>query len=196
MNLLKLRKRLKFALRGHKLLKDKQEQLSIEFNNLIIKLQSVRESLEKELKHIYLYISEIIKYKPQQFFDKYLAEIHKIVPFEIVEKDAVKFNIRYKEYEVRIYKKEKFMTITTDPYFNFVVNKLVEIYKLIIDICNMETLCELLAKELQSTRRRVNALEYILIPQIQQAIKFIVNRLNEFERTNIIQLMRIKQIMQ
>jgi V/A-type H+-transporting ATPase subunit D len=59
----------------------------------------------------------------------------------------------------------------------------------------MEYLCELIAKDLQTTRRRVNALEYVLIPQIKGAIRFIVDKLNELERTNITQLMRMKQLM-
>ncbi len=195
MNLLKLRKRLKFAIRGHKLLKDKQEQLTKEFNNLILKLIELRSNIEQKLNEIYLYVEVLHKYLPKEIFEKLCEKINSLKYFEVTEEKQSKFNLKQKIFKIKKIK-ENFEILTTDFYFNIFVVKMFALYPLILELSNLETLCELIAKELQTIRRRVNALEYVLIPQIQQGIKNILGKLNEIERTNIIQLMRIKQLMQ
>lgn len=196
MNLLKLRKRLRFAIRGHKLLKDKQEQLTKEFNSLIIKLIELRKRIEVQLKEIYLYIEIIHKYLPKETFERWCEKVYLFKNFEIIEEKQSKFNIKYKVFKIDKAPNKNFDIFTTDLYFNIFVSKMFSLYPLILELSNLETLCELMAKELQTTRRRVNALEYVLIPQIKQGIKNIVNKLNEIERINIIQLMRIKQLLE
>lgn len=195
MNLLKLRKRLKFAIRGHKLLKDKQEQLTKEFNNLILKLIELRSNIEQKLNEIYHYVEILHKYFPKETFEELCEKINSLKYFEVLEEKQSKFNLKQKIFKIKKIK-ENFEIFTTDFYFNIFVVKMFNLYPLILELSNLETLFELMAKELQTTRRRVNALEYILIPQIQQGIKNILSKLNEIERTNIIQLMRIKQLMQ
>lgn len=194
MNLLKLRKRLKFAVRGHKLLKDKQEQLTKEFNSLIYKLLELRLILDKHLEDIYSYMRVVFVYKTNQEIENFLNQIFNNYKFSVEEKFVNKYNVKFKEYIPKNISVED-KILSSDFYLNCIAEKLKEIYRIIIEMSNLENLCENIAKALQTTRRRVNALEYVLIPQLKQAIKYIVNKLNEFERTNITQLMRIKQIM-
>jgi len=193
MNLLKLRKRLKFALRGHKLLKDKQEQLSKEFNNIIVNLIQLRKEIDILSQELYSYIKEIIKYKPNQSIESYFDMLNKYFNLGIKFVPSSKYNIKYTEIKLEYNKLLTLPVFDSDPYLSYVSTKILKLYELMIQLANTETLCELIAKELQRTRRRVNALEYVLIPQIKETIKFIVNKLNEFERTNITQLMHIKQ---
>ncbi len=194
MNLLKLRKRLKFALRGHKLLKDKQEQLSKEFNNIIGNLIQLRKEIDTLSQELYSYIKEIIKYKSKQSIESYFNMLNKHLNLHTKFVPTSKYNIKYTEIKLEYDKPKTSVSLfDSDPYLNYVSTKILKLYELVIQLANIETLCELVAKELQRTRRRVNALEYVLIPQIKESIKFIVDKLNEFERTNITQLMHIKQ---
>jgi V/A-type H+-transporting ATPase subunit D len=192
MNLLKLRKRLRFAIRGHKLLKDKQEQLSKEFNSLIVSLIQLRRKLDSLFQEVYIYLKEIFKYKSDNTIESFFDLLKNYYNIETKFVSTSKFNIKYNEIKLE-YKPLVPTIFDSDPYLNYVATKILELYKLTIQLVNTEFLCELLAKELQRTRRRVNALEYVLIPQIKESIKFIINKLNEFERTNITQLMHIKQ---
>ncbi|MEN3013400.1 MAG: V-type ATP synthase subunit D [Endomicrobiia bacterium] len=193
MNLLKLRKKLRLALRGHKLLKDKQEQLTKEFNSLIFRLLNLRHLMEEHLKELYEYIKVVLKYKNSYELTQFFEHVFAFGNFCLEEKFLNKYNIEFKNYEI---KEQNFDVLSSsDFYLNYIVKKLRQLYNIIIETSNLEVLCEYIAKVLQTTRRRVNALEYILIPQIKQKINFISNKLNEFERTNISQLMRIKQLM-
>lgn len=195
MNLLKLRKRLKFALRGHKLLKDKQEQLTKEFNSLIVQLTDIRKSLETELSIIYKYLKKVLANKSYKILEHYFDMLSKNLKFEVKLSRESRFNIKYDKY-TQVSNNIQPKILTTDPDLNFVMIKLIKLYDLIIKLTNLETLCELLSGELQTTRRRVNGLEYVIIPQIKDGIRFIITKLNEFERTSITQLMRIKQLME
>lgn len=194
MNLLRLRKRLKFAVRGHKLLKDKQEQLSKEFNSLIKKLLVLRQDIEKQLNEIHNHIRQLLQYTTKDQLERVFEVVNNKQNFQIKSRMVVRFNMKYKEYYLEGNKANLYFS--TDPYINFISLRIFEIYEKLVYLSNLESLCEVMTKELETIRRRVNALEYVLIPQIRAAIKFIVNRLNEFERTNITQLMRIKQLME
>lgn len=196
MNLLRLRKRLKFAIRGHKLLKDKQEQLSKEFNSLIKQLLKLREELETQLVEVYNYFKQLLQYKSNEQIESVFEIFNKYYNFQINSRIITKFNIKYKEYYLEKNEQKLNLYFDTDPYINYTVLNMIGLYEKLIYLSNLEELCEAITKELEIVRRRVNALEYVLIPQIKTAIRFIVNRLNEFERINITQLMRIKQLME
>jgi len=191
MNLLKLRKRLKFAIKGHKLLKDKQEQLTKEFNSLILQLLNLRIEIEKKIEELNLYLKLIHTQVNKEKFESWCNRVYEDMNFEIIEKKQVRFNVKYTEFVLKEITKEPTI-FTTDPYFNILVKKLIELYPLILKLSNLEEFLELIAKELQTVHRRVNALEYILIPQLNSNIKYIINKLNELERTNIVQLIKIK----
>jgi len=193
MNLLKLRKRLKFALRGHKLLKDKQEQLAKEFNNIIVSLIQLRKQTDSFFQEISFYLKEVFKYRSSSSIEQFLDTLKNCYNIKTKSVKISKFNIKYDEIKLEYNKPISFTIFDSDPYLNYIATKILKFYELILELVNLETLCELLAKELQRIRRRVNALEYVLIPQIKQAIKLIVDKLNEFERMNITQLMHIKQ---
>ncbi len=191
MNLLKLRKRLKFAIKGHKLLKDKQEQLTKEFNNLIFQLLNLRLEIEKQIEELNFYLKFIHIQIPNEILESWCSRVYQNMNFEIIEQKRVRFNVRYNEFILKENTKELAIFIT-DPYFNIVVKKLIKLYPLLLKLSNLEGFLELIAKELQTIHRRVNALEFILIPQLNYNIKYIINKLNELERTSIVQLMKIK----
>lgn len=197
MNLLRYRRRLKFALRGHKLLKDKQEQLTREFNSLIISLNNLRKEIDKELEEIYSELKTVYSIYPLSLVEKWFELFSRNQFYNVASKKIYKMNLKLEMLETQEIEIKNFVGLTTtDPLFNLITKKFIILFPKILQLANMEYLCELIAKDLQTTRRRVNALEYILIPQIKLAIRFILDKLNELERTNITQLMRVKQLME
>lgn len=195
MNLLKFRNRLKFAIRGHKLLKDKQEQLTREFNQLIFSLSKLRDDITARLKKVYSLAKICYSQYPLEVVLRWCEEINRNQNYEIASKKVYKLNLKCDVLQlIDKQKKNDELIVSVDPYFNLAVKEFVEIFPKLLELAYMEHLCELIAKDLETTRRRVNALEYILIPQIKNNIKFIVDKLNELERTNITQLMRVKQL--
>ncbi len=195
MNLMKYRRRLKFAIRGHKLLKDKQEQLTREFNILIVTLNSLRTQIDAELKQVYSQIKILYSNFPLKLVEQWCDMYSRNQNYVIASKQMYKLNLKYEVLETK--KNDTINVlglITTEPYFNSAVVKLNLLFPKLLQLATLEHLCELMAKDLETTRRRVNALEYVLIPQINGAIRYILDKLNELERTNITQLMRVKQL--
>lgn len=197
MNLLRYRRRLKFATRGHKLLKDKQEQLTREFNSLIIVLNNLRKEIDFELKNIYSKLKITYSNYPLSLVEQWFNFFSRNKIYNFASKKVYKLNLKLELLEVQKVEQKKFGGLaSTDPNFNSAIKKFIILFPKLLQLANMEYLCELIAKDLQTTRRRVNALEYVLIPQIKGAIRFILDKLNELERTNITQLMRVKQLME
>ncbi len=188
MELLRLKKRLVFAYRGHKLLKDKQDELTRHFLRLIEETKLLRKKLEEEYSKIEkIFIEaqmtlnpELINYAVSIPEVKFSSEIYKLMNLRLP-----KFNIEIKKPEII-------------PYIplglNYAIKQFCELFKLFIELSEKEKAVELIAYELQRTRRRVNALEYVLIPSLKETIKFISDRLSELERSNITRLMKIKEL--
>ena len=72
--------------------------------------------------------------------------------------------------------------------------KLIELTDKILHLAEVEKTCNMLADEIEKNRRRVNALEYVMIPQLQETIKYILMKLDENERASIIRLMKVKEL--
>jgi V/A-type H+-transporting ATPase subunit D len=188
MELLRLKRRLIFAYRGHKLLKDKQEELTRHFLKLIEETKKLREEVQKRYSKIeemfiecqMTFTPEIVGYAISLPEIKFSFETYRLMNLTLP-----KFNVDVKKPEIV-------------PYIplglNFVIQQICEIFPLLVKLSEKEKSVELVAYELQRTRRRVNALEYILIPSLKETIRFISARLNELERSNITRLMKIKEL--
>lgn len=188
MELIRLKKRLIFAYRGHKLLKDKQEELTRHFLKIIEETKELRKKVEKEYSEIEKNFiesqmtlnPEIINYAVSLPEMKFSFETYKLMNLNLP-----KFNVEVKKPEINPF----------IPFgLNYVIQKFCGFFPLLIKLSEKEKSVELIAYELQRTRRRVNALEYILIPSLKETIKFISDRLNELERSNITRLMKIKEL--
>jgi len=188
MELLRLRKRLIFAYRGHKLLKDKQEELTRHFLKLIDETKKLRKEVEEKyskIEEIFIecqmtFSHEIIEYSISLPEIKFSFETYKLMNLTLPE-----FNIDVKKPEIIPY---------VPMALNYVIQQFCEIFPLLVKLSEKEKSVELVAYELQRTRRRVNALEYILIPSLKETIRFISARLTELERSNITRLIRLKEL--
>ena len=199
MELSRLRKRLGTATRGHKLLKDKQDELVRQFILLVKKNQEFRKkmdsSLQKGMKE-YVLASSVIP-------DHVLEEAFSI-PFNKVSLDVQTKSIMNTEVPVlnTMYQEDSdvddfsYGFVSTTSELDLSLDYLDSILPLMLQLAEIEKTCQLIAKEIETTKRRVNALEYLTIPNLTETIAHIENTLDENERGNVTRLMKVIDILE
>lgn len=198
MELTRLKGKLKTARRGHKLLKDKRDELMRQFLSLVRENKELREKVEEGIKNCNRNFvlakastsSEILNValmKPKQ--EVYLeAEVKNIMSV-----DVPKFIYKTKTNDVNdIY---SYGYAWTSADLDFAVKSVADLLPDMLKLAECEKSCQLMAVEIEKTRRRVNALEHVMIPQMQENIKFITMKLDENERSSQIRLMKVKDMM-
>ena len=192
--LLRLKKRLILAQRGYRLLKEKEEELMRIFLALIEEIKNLRKQVEEEVikaQRVYLSLSSIFS---EEFIEGALKNLPISLNYKSEEKNI--FNLTFPQLNVDIEKKVHpfFADIRTPLLMDELVKRYIEVFPKLLEIANKELILEALAKEIESVRRRVNALEYILIPEITTSIGFIESKLEEIARSHIVRIMKIKEI--
>jgi V/A-type H+-transporting ATPase subunit D len=193
MELLKLRRRTAIAKRGHKLLKDKLDELMKQFLGLIRKSRDLRDAVEATLDEAYTIFSIARSEMTAEELEEALA-----VPtaeLDMAVEDERIMGVKVPHFEVRFSGNFDCYSLSTTPlaldtglqYFRELLPKLVE-------LAEMENNIRMLAIEIEKTRRRVNALEYVLIPSLDETVVYITMKLDEMERSYRTQLMKIKSM--
>lgn len=195
MELRRLKTRLKTAVRGHKLLKDKSDEMIRQFMVYVRENKRLREEVEAEL-------GDALKgfMLARAVSDSVVIEEAVVMPGTSVEITASTENvmsvnvpaITIKENEGGERFPYSFASVTAelDDSISTLSGLLVKLLKL----AEVEKTCNMLADEIEKNRRRVNALEYVMIPQLEETIKYIKMKLDEQERANIIRLMKVKSL--
>lgn len=193
-----LKKRLKTARRGHKLLKDKRDELMKKFLEIVRENKLLREEAEEKLNTVH---SRFIM--ARAVMNSELLEEALMFPKQKVELNASTRNIMSVDVPVLditsgaggegdIY---PYGFANTSGELDGAIATLSEMTPLLIKLAELEKSAQLLADEIERTRRRVNALEYFLIPNLEDTIKYIVMKLDENERGNLTRLMKVKDMM-
>lgn len=193
MELLNQKKRLAIAKRGHKLLKDKRDELMRSIQILlkeIFQLRSeVEEGLNEAMSRFALAKSTL---EPSFLIDLFLT---KEAEFSVSVSYKNIMNVKIPRYDHSFKGKlTSFGFLNTSGEIDLALKKLEEIIKKMIRLAEKEKGLIMLSEEMVKTRRRVNALEYKIIPDTEETIKFINLKLNEIEKSNISRLMRIKDV--
>ena len=192
MELLKLRRRLVLARRGHKLLKDKQEELMRQFMALVKEAKEVRERTEAELDTAYQAFFSARLESMQPEMEQVLAFSEKKTDLKTTITPIMNLRVPYFACEASGDFSHGFLDSTGD--LDNALGTLSTILPRMVRMAQLEKHVSMLAAELERTRRRVNALEHILIPSLEETIKYINNKLNELERGNLTRLMKVKDI--
>jgi len=191
MELLRLKERYVFAKRGHKLLKDKLEGLMRDFLDVANKFIENRKEVDEKFMHLQrnFYVSVADIYTDELF--SLLLGSSFLVDMTVEEESVmnVKFPV-FKEKEKGI--PYSYPITFTHEEIDIVFKEMKEILKEIITLSSVERELYCIAEEISKTRRRVNALEYIMIPDLEETIKYISGKLEEMERGNIARLLKIK----
>ncbi len=190
MELLRLRRRIKLAERGHKLLKDKLEELMRRFLDLIRKLDKLQEGIGEKLDKIFISFAIARTKDSQEKLEEFIPEgdlnLH-------VDSEKI-FNLAIPKFKVKVLEASDYDFFNTESEMDIGLKKMQEVLNDLMEIARLWKAVELLAREIDVTRRRVNALEHILIPNLRETIRYISGRLEEMERSFQVQLMRVKEI--
>ena len=198
MELTRLKGKLITATRGHKLLKDKRDELMREFLDLVRKNKALREKVEADLadanKNFVIARSTMSDETVRVAFMAPKQEL----TVEVSTRNVMSVNIPQFETKTRTSDEGDIYSYGfafTSSDLDTAVLSLSNIQKDLITLAEVEKSCSLMAAEIEKTRRRVNALEYVMIPTLQANIKMITMKLDENERSTQIRLMKVKDMM-
>ena len=194
MQLLGLRRRLLLARRGHKLLKDKQEELMRRFLGLVHHARDLRSEVEAELARAYAAFVSARFEMDGSAMDAALAFSRRLVDVR-AEREQV-MNLKTPKFQVELPQAAElgYGYLETTADLDRALAMYARVFPKLVRLAEMEKAIQLIAAELEKTRRRVNALEYILIPSLEETIRYISDRLSELERANATRLMKVKEI--
>lgn len=196
MQLTKLKKRLVTASRGHKLLKDKRDEMVRIFLLLIRRNKELRQNVEAALVVALRGFVLARVAMSRETMDEALIYPVREVTLNLSEANIMSVNvpkIGYSEKE----RKQSFFPyglMSTSAELDHATAELSRVLPLMVELAELEKTCNMLADEIEKTRRRVNALEYVMIPQLQETIKYIRMKLDENERGSLIRLMKTKEM--
>lgn len=195
--LTRLKTRLRTSMRGHKLLKDKRDELMKQFMDVVRENRALRKRVEEGLTRAHGAFTVAAALMSPEMLEQSL-----LYPKQSVELDMTFQNIM--SVDVPRY---QFRTSSQDPgevypygfaqtsgELDDAVDALSRVLSDMLRLAEIEKTSQLLAEEIEKTRRRVNALEYVKIPEMQANIKYITMKLDENERSNTIRLMKVKDM--
>lgn len=198
MELTRLKARLKTSTRGHKLLKDKQDELMRQFINLIKENKRLREAVEDKLADSFKDFLMARSSTAPEMLDVAFAVPNDEISLEIDTKNLMSVDVPVMNFKRKNEDKEgaifPYGFATTSSELDEAITKLNEIMPDLLTLAETEKACQLMADEIESTRRRVNALEYRTIPQLNETITYIKMKLEENERSGITRLMKVKDM--
>ncbi|MDP7069686.1 MAG: V-type ATP synthase subunit D [Candidatus Peribacteraceae bacterium] len=191
MALMDLKRRHKSAKRGHKLLKDKQDGLMQQFLAIIRDAKKLREEVEDQLGEVFKKFLMASAWMSEAELANALSSPQAEISLEVETKSVMSvkiplFTIR-KEGTIKSYG-----YAGTNALFDEAVEALETVFEVLVHLAQIEKQAEAMAIELETTRRRVNALEHKMIPDLEDTVKYIRLKLDEAERSAIIGTMKIK----
>lgn len=197
MNLTTLKKRLATARRGHKLMKDKRDSLMKGFLELARENKQFRDQVEAELAKVYENFSIASATMSQEVMEEALMYPKQGVELEVGNKNIMSVNVPQFSYRTTAEDSSDIYPYgfaSTSGELDSAVEGLAAILPAMLELAAKEKEAAMIAAELEKTRRRVNALEYVKIPQLEMTIKYIMMKLDENERGNQTRLMKVKDM--
>ncbi len=196
MELKRLKARLITARRGHKLLKDKRDELMKRFLDIVRENLALREEVERALIAAGKGFAVASAVMSPEVLEQSLMCPTRSVSLDISHKNIMSVNVP--EYS---FSEDDGQTIypygyaMTSGELDDAVDEMSRIMPQLLRLAQMEKSAQLLAQEIEKTRRRVNALEYVMIPRLDETIRAITMKLDENERGNLTRLMKVKDMM-
>lgn len=193
----KMKNRLKTATRGHKLLKDKRDELMRQFLEVVRKNKELRAKVEQGLTEAFSAMTVASALMSREMLEQAL----------LYPRQSVELNMGFKNImsvKVPVY---EFKTQDTDPgdiypygfahtsgELDDALQRLAQVFQDMLELAQVEKTVQLLAQDIEKTRRRVNALEYVMIPEMQTNIKYISMKLEENDLATKVRLMKVKDM--
>lgn len=198
MELTRLKRKLVTATRGHKLLKDKRDELMRQFLDLVRENKVLREKVEKGIESANKNFVLAKAGMSDEVLDVALMAPKQEVYLETSNRNVMSVEIPVFDYKTRTSDANDIYSYGfafTSSDLDDAVKSLADILPEMLRLAECEKSCQLMAAEIEKTRRRVNALEHVMIPQMKESIKYITMKLDENERSTQIRLMKVKDMM-
>lgn len=197
MELTRLKRKLVTAMRGHKLLKDKRDELMRRFLDLARENRALRSRVEEGLRASAADFALTRAVTQPQAVDTALLAPAQAVEIGVGEKNVM--SVMVPEFKMKFRSQDSAALYSyglgfTASDLDDAVTSLAGVFQDMLRLAEVEKSCQLLALEIEKTRRRVNALEYVLIPDMQAKIRYISMKLDENERGTQIRLMKVKDM--
>ena len=197
MELLKLKDREKLAVKGHGLLKEKRNALIMEFFNILERVKGSRENVESKLQEAFEDLTAAQIAMGDMAVEKAAMAVKESIQVDIDSRSVMGVVVPIIDTETakRTMVDRGYGFVDTSAKLDEAARKFEESISLTIELAEIEKTIVLLAAEIESTKRRVNALEHIIIPRLDNTVKYIEMRLEEMERENFVRLKMIKKAM-
>jgi len=192
-----LKGRLKTATRGHKLLKDKRDELMRQFMEVVRKNRELRKRVEEGLTEAFGALTVASAVMSPELLEQAL----------MYPRQSVELGVTYKNVMSVMVPKYEFRTQNADPgeiypygfaqtsgELDIAMESISRVFRDMLELAQVEKTMQLMAEEIEKTRRRVNALEYVMIPEMQQNIRYITMKLSENENATKVRLMKVKDM--
>lgn len=192
-----LKGRLKTASRGHKLLKDKRDELMRQFQDVVKLNKTLRYKVEDGLSEAFAAQSVASAVMSPDMLEQALVYSRQKIELDVKYKNVMSVNVP--QYSFTTNEEEgadihPYSFLQTSGELDDAMTSLQEVFKDMLDLAEVEKKMQLMAQEIEKTRRRVNALEYVMIPDLQENIKYITMKLEENENSTKVRLMKVKEM--
>ena len=197
MELTRLKGKLRTAQRGHKLLKDKRDELMKQFMETVRSVRVLREEVEEELMKAHQSFTVASALMSSEALEQAMLYPKQSVELTMETKNVMSVNVPVYHTRTRtgsdadIY---PYGFAATSGELDTAVDALGKVLPKLLRLAEIEKSAQLMAEEIEKTRRRVNALEYVVIPQTQSSIRYITMKLEENDRATTTRLMKVKDM--
>ena len=198
MELTRLKKKLVTARKGHKLLKDKRDELMRRFMELVKENRILREKVEKGIAQSNKNFALAAAVMSDEEVKTALLAPKQSVSVDASSKNVMSVNVPVFDYKTRTADKNDIFSygfVSTSVDLDSAVQSLSDVFPDMLRLAEVEKSCAMMAAEIEKTRRRVNALEHVMIPDYMEKIRYITMKLDENERSTQIRLLKVKDMM-
>ena len=198
MELTRLKGKLKTAQRGHKLLKDKRDELMKQFLETVREVRALREEVEEELMTVHKSFTVASALMSSEALEQALLYPKQSVELTQTTQNIMSVNVPVYHFQTQTRSDSDIYPYgfaATSGELDTAVEALGHVFRKMLKLAEIEKSAQLMAEEIEKTRRRVNALEYVMIPNTQEAIRYINMTLDENDRATTIRLMKVKDML-
>ena len=192
-----LKGRLKTARRGHKLLKDKRDELMRQFMDVVRLNKELRRKVEEGMTGAFASLTVASTIMSPEMLEQALLYPRQSVELGMSFKNIMSVNVPVYSFRTKnndpseIY---PYGFAQTSGELDDALEKLAKVFEDMLELSQVEKTMQLLAEEIEKTRRRVNALEYVMIPNFEESIRYISMKLEENESSTKVRLMKVKDM--
>ena len=197
MELTRLKGKLRTAQRGHKLLKDKRDELMKQFMNTVREVRALRAEVEEELMTVHKSFTVASAIMSSEALEQALLYPKQSVELTMTFQNIMSVKVPSYNFQTKTKSDSDIYPYgfsATSGELDAAVDALGKVFQKLLKLAQIEKSAQLMAEEIEKTRRRVNALEYVVIPDTQATIRYITMKLDENDRATTTRLMKVKDM--